>query len=73
LPKSCPGPPRLILYDNVDDPDIDLGSLLPLGESCAIVITSRNRSLGQLCPDAHLELDTMSMDEAVDLLLHRPD
>jgi tetratricopeptide (TPR) repeat protein len=55
----------------VDDQDIDLDSLLPLGESCAIIITSRNRSLGQLCPDAHLELDTMSMDEAVDLLLHR--
>jgi hypothetical protein len=72
ISKPRPGPPRLVLYDNVDDPDIDLAPLLPSGESCTIIITSRNRSLGQLCPDAHLELDTMSMDEAVNLLLYRP-
>jgi tetratricopeptide (TPR) repeat protein len=71
LAQPCPGGRRLILYDNVDDPDIDLAPLLPLGNSCAIVVTSRNRSLGELCSEAHLELDTMSMDEAVDLFLHR--
>ncbi|KIM24295.1 hypothetical protein M408DRAFT_234199 [Serendipita vermifera MAFF 305830] len=61
--------PHLLLYDNVDDPGIDLISLLPHGNGCAIMITSRNRAVGNLCPDAHLGLDVMSMDESVELLL----
>ena len=60
----------LLLYDNVDDPSIDLSSLLPQGPWCAITITSRNAILGDLCPDAHLQLDIMSASEAVELLLY---
>ena len=61
---------RLIVYDNVDDPDLDLASLMPPGDSCAIIITSRNHSIGELDKTGHLELDTMSMPEAVELLLY---
>ncbi|KIM24467.1 hypothetical protein M408DRAFT_75744, partial [Serendipita vermifera MAFF 305830] len=59
----------LLLYDNVDDPDIDLSSLLPRGNSCSVAITSRNCTLGYLEPQAHLQLDVMSIDEAAELLL----
>ncbi len=59
----------LFFYDNVDDPFIDLYSHLPRGNSCAIAITSRNGTLGGLCPNGHLQLDKMSTDEAVELLL----
>lgn len=61
----------LLVYDNVDDPAMDLSSLLPRGSQCAIAITSRNRILGDLCPESHLILDVMSMEEAIELLLHR--
>ncbi|KIM30740.1 hypothetical protein M408DRAFT_65913, partial [Serendipita vermifera MAFF 305830] len=44
---------RLLVYDNVDDPDIDIASLLPQGDWCAVVITSRNGLLGDLHPKAH--------------------
>ena len=70
LSQSSTERPRLILYDNVDDPDLDLAPLLPRGEGCSIIMTSQNRSIGGICPDAHLELDEMSINEAVELLLH---
>jgi hypothetical protein len=69
LAQPSPTGPRLLFYDNVDDPEIDLPPLLPDGDSCVIIITSRNRSIGELYPDSHLELDVMSMDEAIALLL----
>ncbi|KIM24489.1 hypothetical protein M408DRAFT_75716, partial [Serendipita vermifera MAFF 305830] len=59
----------LLVYDNVDAPDLDLSSLLPRG-SCAITITSRNGLLGDLHPEGHLRLDIMELDEAIDLLLY---
>ena len=58
----------LLLYDHVDDPNIDLFPLLPRGTSCTVAITSRNGILGDLYPHAHLQLDVMSADEAVELL-----
>ncbi|KIM24547.1 hypothetical protein M408DRAFT_331759 [Serendipita vermifera MAFF 305830] len=73
LSQPSPNGPRLILYDNVDDPDLDLPPLLPRGGSCAVLITSRNRSLGELAPESHLELDVMTVDESVELLLYNPD
>jgi hypothetical protein len=62
--------PRLIVYDNVDDPKLNLTSLLPRGNGCDIIITSRNRSLGAHSPNTHFELDTMTIAEAVALLLY---
>ncbi|KIM23913.1 hypothetical protein M408DRAFT_248878, partial [Serendipita vermifera MAFF 305830] len=63
----------LLLYDNVDDPDIDLSSLLPGGDACVIAITSRNSLLGDLHPKSHLNLDVMSPEEATQLLLYEFD
>ncbi|KIM25291.1 hypothetical protein M408DRAFT_26286 [Serendipita vermifera MAFF 305830] len=60
----------LLVYDNVDDPDLDLSPLLPRGNSCAIAITSRNGLLGDLHPESHLRLDIMALEEAVELLLN---
>lgn len=65
------GPP-VIIYDNVDDPNLDILPLLPEGNECVVLITSRNHSIGELSPEAHLELDVMSMDEAIEVLLHPP-
>ena len=61
--------PHLIVYDNVDDPELELLPLLPSGGNFAIIITSRNRSVGDISRNAHLELDVMSEDEAVELVL----
>jgi tetratricopeptide (TPR) repeat protein len=61
--------PRLLVYDNVDDPELDIASLLPPGDNAVVIITSRNHSIGEMCPDAHLKLDVMSAEEAVELLL----
>lgn len=69
LSQPSPNGPRLILYDNVDDPDLELPPLLPRGGSCAVVVTTRNRLLGELAPDSHLELDVMSVEESMELLL----
>ena len=60
---------RLIVYDNVDDPDLDLYPLLLPGNGSTIIITSRYRSIGLLSTKSHLELYKMSMDEAIKLLL----
>lgn len=70
LSQPSPNGSHIILYDNVDDPEVDITSLLPDGNGCAIVITSRNRSMGSISLEAHLELDQMSIDEAIELLLH---
>ncbi|KIM26748.1 hypothetical protein M408DRAFT_57060, partial [Serendipita vermifera MAFF 305830] len=69
LAQPIPGCRRLIVYDSVDDPNLNLLPLLPYGDFCIIFITSRNRSIGELCPETHLELGVMSTDEAVTLLL----
>jgi len=55
----------------VDDEELVILSLIPRGIGCIVVLTSRNRSLGDLCPGTHLELDKMSVDEAVELLFGR--
>ncbi|KIM24302.1 hypothetical protein M408DRAFT_27138 [Serendipita vermifera MAFF 305830] len=69
LSQPVIGSTRLIVYDNVDNPELELPPLLPAGGNCAIIITSRNRSIGGISRRAHLELDVMSKDEAVELLL----
>ncbi|KIM21473.1 hypothetical protein M408DRAFT_80521, partial [Serendipita vermifera MAFF 305830] len=53
LAEASPEGPRLIMYDNVDDPDLELASLLPRGKACVILITSRDRLMGGLCPEGH--------------------
>ena len=62
----------MVVYDNVDDPQLDLSSLLPKGSGCDIVITSRNHSISEISPTSHLKLDAMPMDEAMELLFLPP-
>ncbi|KIM24506.1 hypothetical protein M408DRAFT_53320, partial [Serendipita vermifera MAFF 305830] len=57
LSQPLPNGMWLLVYDNVDDPDLDLSSFLPRGYSCGAAITSRNGLLGELHPKGHLPLD----------------
>jgi len=59
---------RLLVIDNVDDPTVDLAPLLPRWSNGAVIVTSRSSSRGQLGL-YHLELDVMSLDESVELLV----
>lgn len=58
----------LIIFDNVDK-EFDLRPFLPQCDYGSILITTRNKSLGQLSPKSHLELGGMSNEEAVEALL----
>jgi hypothetical protein len=58
----------LILLDNAYDTE-QVGSLLPNGSSCTVVITSRNHLSGLRAHAAHLiDLDVLTPDEAHQLL-----
>ncbi|KIM20007.1 hypothetical protein M408DRAFT_49316, partial [Serendipita vermifera MAFF 305830] len=63
------GGERLLVIDNVDDPNLNISAFLPKWKRGAVIITSRNDSHGQLSPMGHLQLDVMSMDESVELLV----
>jgi tetratricopeptide (TPR) repeat protein len=69
LSQSIPDGQRLLIIDNVDDPKIDLASFLPRWKNGAVVVTSRNAERGQLSPSSHLQLDVMSPEESVELLV----
>lgn len=60
----------LIAFDNVDDVNIDLPKFFPQCDHGAILVTSRNQSLGLLAsePQFHLQLDIMSQDEAIEVI-----
>jgi tetratricopeptide (TPR) repeat protein len=59
---------RLLIIDNADDPSMNVEELLPQCDHGAIIITTRNHILGQLSPNGHLELDSMSEGEAIEAL-----
>jgi tetratricopeptide (TPR) repeat protein len=59
---------RLLIIDNADDPSMNIEELLPQCDHGAIIITTRNHILGHLAPNGHLELDSMSEDEAIETL-----
>ncbi|KAG8836280.1 hypothetical protein FRC17_007430 [Serendipita sp. 399] len=59
----------LIIFDNADDPDLKLSGYFPNCGHGVILITSRNRALGNISPGMHLPLDVMSPAEAVEALL----
>lgn len=64
----------LVIFDNVDDPNIDLIQFFPKSQHGSIIITTRNRDLAQLAT-THWHLGPMTDDEAVIVLLkaaHRP-
>ena len=60
---------RLIVFDDVDDPDFDLDSLIPDCSSVSIIITTRNQSRADATSNSHIRLDTMALGEAIDLVL----
>jgi tetratricopeptide (TPR) repeat protein len=63
------GGQRLLVIDNVDDPDLDLDPFLPRWASGTVIVTSRSISRGQLDPSTHLKLDVMTLEESVELLI----
>jgi hypothetical protein len=69
--SSWPGP-CLIVYDNVDDPAIDIQSHLPQLGRLAILVTSRLRATAEVV-DSSREVEVMSEREAISLLVARAD
>ncbi|KAF8532807.1 acyl transferase/acyl hydrolase/lysophospholipase, partial [Trichophaea hybrida] len=60
----------LLIFDNADNPEIDISKYFPLGGN--IIITTRNPGLASdYAPEreAHFEVDRMQLDEAISLLL----
>jgi hypothetical protein len=61
--------PWLLVLDNVDDPEIDVGLLLPLCDHGYVILTTRNPALEALSPKAYILLDVMDNAEAIEVLL----
>jgi tetratricopeptide (TPR) repeat protein len=59
---------RLLIIDNVDDSSINIEPLLPQWDHGAMIITTRNHILGHIAPNGHIQLDSMSEDEAIETL-----
>lgn len=59
----------LIIFDNVDDRSVAIANYFPQSTHAFILISTRNRALGDLAPEAHLELGEMTPKEAVKALL----
>ncbi|KIM22800.1 hypothetical protein M408DRAFT_46729, partial [Serendipita vermifera MAFF 305830] len=59
----------ILILDNADDPNLRLDSFLPRNVSITVLITSRNRNLGNLSTTAHLELGEMTTDEALSAMM----
>ena len=59
-----------LVLDNADDPTLNLGPLYPnICNNLTVIITSRNRNLGNLSTSHHVELREMEPEEAVTTLL----
>ncbi|KAJ7278411.1 hypothetical protein C8J57DRAFT_1465521 [Mycena rebaudengoi] len=59
----------LLIFDNADDPSINLAHYFPQSSSGNILITSRNPKLHVHAPDAHHHISDMEEEDAVQLLL----
>ncbi|KIM29151.1 hypothetical protein M408DRAFT_43937, partial [Serendipita vermifera MAFF 305830] len=59
----------VLIFDNADDPTLDLVHFLPKNRGVTIIITSRNRDVGNLSTTFHLELGEMETEEAIEVLL----
>ncbi|KAJ7438756.1 hypothetical protein FB451DRAFT_1378126 [Mycena latifolia] len=58
----------LIVFNNADDINLNLGQYFPSGAHGNILVTSRNPDLGQLAQATH-KVEQMVLEEAIDLLL----
>lgn len=59
----------LLIMDNADDPSIALSKYFPTGGKGSILITSRNPQLAVYATVGSTRIDTLSPEEATDLLL----
>jgi tetratricopeptide (TPR) repeat protein len=64
-------PNWILIFDNVDDVNLDITPFLPQCNHGSIIITTRNRSLGTLATqdNFHIELGAMSIPEATESIL----
>ncbi|KAF4625976.1 hypothetical protein G7Y89_g12185 [Cudoniella acicularis] len=63
--------PWLLIIDNADDPDLDLGEFFPSRGSGHILVTTRNPSFWKYATVGHLNLAGLDEDDALQLLLDR--
>ncbi|KAK7441019.1 hypothetical protein VKT23_016800 [Stygiomarasmius scandens] len=62
----------LLIFDNADTPDLDLGKYIPRCNHGNVIITSRVTSVHQMASPGHcLNFDDLDHQEAVELLLKR--
>ncbi|KAJ7272429.1 hypothetical protein C8J57DRAFT_1225958 [Mycena rebaudengoi] len=59
----------LLVFDNADDPSLDLYQFFPQSNGGNILITSRNPQLCVHAPGAHYQVSDMEEEDAVQLLL----
>ncbi|KAJ7282309.1 P-loop containing nucleoside triphosphate hydrolase protein [Mycena rebaudengoi] len=59
----------LLIFDNADDPNINLYHFFPQSNCGNILITSRNPQLSIHAPDTHQHVSNMDVEDAVQLLL----
>ncbi|PVH82960.1 hypothetical protein DL98DRAFT_487647 [Cadophora sp. DSE1049] len=59
----------LLIFDNADDPDLDISRFFPHCTESTILITSRNPDLQRLANAGSCKVDVMSSDDALSLLL----
>ena len=59
----------LILFDNADDPSIDLREYIPSCSHGNIIITSRNPGMRKHAPQSHYHIGGLDPEEAMTLLL----
>jgi tetratricopeptide (TPR) repeat protein len=59
----------LLLFDNADDPDINLRQFFPTCKHGNIIVTSRNPRCRLYAPDSHFNVSGMNAKDAIELLL----
>ncbi|KAJ7231315.1 hypothetical protein C8J57DRAFT_1453383, partial [Mycena rebaudengoi] len=59
----------MVIFDNADDPKLDLSHFFPQSTHGNILITSRNPQLQVYAPDAHHRISDLEQEAAVQLLL----
>ena len=60
----------MLIFDSADDPSINLSAYFPRGNHGNIIITTRNASLRMYAPSNCYDMSSLSINDAMDLLLH---
>lgn len=61
--------PWLLVFDNADDPQVDIAKFFPTGDRGATLVTTRNPECRVHTTVGSSKLDQMALDEAITLLL----